>query len=34
MTNKVMEVQMPTDYFITIGVIIFCGIAMIWLVSK
>ena len=30
MANKVMEVQMPIDYFITIGIIIFCGLIMIW----
>ncbi len=29
-----MEEQMPNDYLITVAIIIFCGLAMIWLVSK
>ena len=34
MTNKVMEVQMPNDYLITVAIIVFCGIAMVWLMGK
>ena len=34
MTNKVMEEQMPTDYLITVAIIVFCGIAMVWLMGK
>ena len=29
-----MEEQQMTDYFITIGVILFCGFAMVWLINK
>jgi hypothetical protein len=29
-----MEEQQMIDYSITIGVIIFCGVAMVWLASK